>query len=211
MNIATYTILDSSNKSKLQTQWQNRSFAEPLTYYWAANGIFKQSVRQEFMAIVSIAEARTPGLELLEPQFQLNIPTVNKELVLELLKAISLYPDYEQLFWFHFDRSWQLEIPAQSVTASSCRALNPYPKKSPILELHYHARHQAYFSSIDNLEENGCRLYAVIGTNDWNQLEIVLRVGIDGHFLNLNPHCLFQLPKTISAKNDLSTTKFELR
>jgi hypothetical protein len=200
MNIATYTIFNSLNESKFKLQWESQSFAEPLIYYWAANGIFKQSVRQEFTAIVSISQVTTPGLELLQPQFQLNIPPVDEELVLELLKAIALYPDYEQLFWFHFDREWQLEIPAQSVTEHSCRALDPYPKKSPILELHYHARHQAYFSNTDNLEENGCRLYAVIGRNDWDRLEIVLRVGIDGHFLDLNPHCLFQLPETISAK-----------
>jgi PRTRC genetic system protein A len=57
------------------------------------------------------------------------------------------------------------------------------PPTAAVLEVHSHGPHPAVFSSTDNADEQGLRLYGVIGRLDSRRPEIALRIGAYGHFL----------------------------
>jgi PRTRC genetic system protein A len=57
------------------------------------------------------------------------------------------------------------------------------PPTSAVLELHSHGPHPAVFSSTDDRDEQGLRLYGVIGRLGAERPEVALRVGAYGHFL----------------------------
>jgi PRTRC genetic system protein A len=57
------------------------------------------------------------------------------------------------------------------------------PPTSAVLELHSHGPHPAVFSSTDDRDEQGLRLYGVIGRLVAERPEVALRVGAYGHFL----------------------------
>ena len=52
-----------------------------------------------------------------------------------------------------------------------------------MLEIHSHGPHPAVFSSTDNRDEQGLRLYGVVGRLGTERPEVALRVGAYGHFL----------------------------
>jgi hypothetical protein len=52
----------------------------------------------------------------------------------------------------------------------------------------------AFFSDTDDAEENGFRIYSVIGKLKNNYLEIKVRVGLFGYFWNIPADSIFELP-----------------
>jgi PRTRC genetic system protein A len=59
------------------------------------------------------------------------------------------------------------------------------PKPATVLELHSHHAHPAYFSRVDNADEQALRLYGVVGRLDRPRPEVALRVGAYGYHLPL--------------------------
>jgi hypothetical protein len=57
------------------------------------------------------------------------------------------------------------------------------PPTSAVLEVHSHGPHPAVFSSTDNRDEQGLRLYGVVGRLGTDRPEVALRAGAYGHFL----------------------------
>jgi PRTRC genetic system protein A len=59
------------------------------------------------------------------------------------------------------------------------------PTAATVLEVHSHHRMPAYFSRTDDADEQGLRLYGVIGRLDTERPEVALRVGAYGYYLPL--------------------------
>jgi PRTRC genetic system protein A len=57
------------------------------------------------------------------------------------------------------------------------------PTEATLLEIHSHHRMRAYFSRTDDADEQGLRLYGVVGRLDAERPEVALRAGAYGHFL----------------------------
>lgn len=57
------------------------------------------------------------------------------------------------------------------------------PPTSAVLEIHSHGPHQAVFSSTDDRDELGLRLYGVLGRLDTDRPKVAFRVGAYGHFM----------------------------
>jgi PRTRC genetic system protein A len=66
------------------------------------------------------------------------------------------------------------------------------PRPSTVLELHSHHRLPAYFSRTDDADEQGLRLYGVVGRLDTARPEIALRVGCHGYRLPLPWDAVFR-------------------
>jgi len=66
-------------------------------------------------------------------------------------------------------------------------ALDSASYANTLIEVHSHQRMAAFFSSTDSADEQGFRLYAVLGRldRDGYEAEIRLRVGVYGHFYEL--------------------------
>ncbi len=78
--------------------------------------------------------------------------------------------------------AYEVACPPQDASASHVTY-----EKSPgtVLELHSHHRMPAYFSTIDDADEQGLELYGVVGRLHTDRPEVVLRAGAYGHFLAL--------------------------
>ena len=66
------------------------------------------------------------------------------------------------------------------------------PTSDAILEIHSHGPHAAAFSATDDGDEQGLRLYGVIGRLGTERPEVALRVGAYGHFLAVPWEMVFQ-------------------
>jgi hypothetical protein len=107
----------------------------------------------------------------------------------------------EILFWFNFDnhrQGWNLDAPLQI-----CRPASVFPvdKSDPLgihalIDLHSHALMDPFFSPTDNKDEQGFRIFAVIGKVNEEPL-ILVRVGVYGNYWNIPADLVFDLPEEI--------------
>ena len=70
-----------------------------------------------------------------------------------------------------------------------------------LLELHSHHLMAAFFSATDTADEQGFRLYGVVGhldSADQHAPEIRIRVGIYGHFWDIPASTVLSLPSCIT-------------
>lgn len=163
----------------------------PTGFIWAGNGIFRSVTRQEFKAVVCHREVHTPGLPEFKQKFKLLVPPVPQKKVEAIIDRIQQEPDLEQLFYLYWrnDR-WEVLYPEQECTPSTCIAGDRFPEPA-VIEIHSHGAARAFFSSTDNLEEDGCRISTVIGRSNV-QLEIVSRVCVHGLFLPISSNLIYE-------------------
>jgi hypothetical protein len=85
--------------------------------------------------------------------------------------------------------AYEVVSPSQDASASHVTY-----EKTPetVLELHSHHRMRAYFSPVDDIDEQGLGLYAVVGRLHTDRPEVVLRAGAYGHFLALRWEDVFE-------------------
>ena len=89
-------------------------------------------------------------------------------------------PETERLFAVRWDgRAYRLVVPAQAGTASS---LAYRPPAGVVAEFHSHGGSRSFFSATDDRDEQGFRIYGVVGRLDDPLPELRLRVGVYGHF-----------------------------
>ena len=73
-------------------------------------------------------------------------------------------PDTERFFAVRWDGdAYRLVVPPQEGTPSS---LSYEPPQGVIAEFHSHASHRAFFSATDDRDEQGFRIYGVVGRLD---------------------------------------------
>ena len=97
-------------------------------------------------------------------------------------------------------------IPPQAGTGSS---LTYQPPPGLVAEFHSHGRHRAFFSATDDRDEQGFRVYGVVGCLDAPEPELALRVGIYGHFSPLSWSQVFDGPAPCPRLIDKHTDKKE--
>jgi hypothetical protein len=129
------------------------------------------------------------------------MPRVPAILVQHILQASKENLPNEILFWFNFDHSqhvWNLDAPLQF-----CRPASVFPmdKADPLgtralIDLHSHALLDPFFSPTDNKDEQGFRIFAVIGKVN-EKPEIRVRVGVFGNYWNIPASMIFELPGEI--------------
>ena len=168
-------------------------------YIMAGNGIFLYAKRNDLEVLIPISGATIAGLPPLEPF--VNIPRVPAILMHHVLKASKENLPNEILFWFNLDQdqaAWSVDAPLQTCTPASAV---PEDRNDPLgikalIDLHSHARLDPFFSRIDNRDEQGFRIFAVIGKVN-EQPEIRVRVGVYGNYWNIPASMIFELPGEI--------------
>ena len=152
-------------------------------YIMAGNGVFLYAKRDDLEVLIPISRATIAGLPLLEPF--VNVPRVPAILMHHILQASKENLPNEILFWFNFDHDlqvWNVDAPVHI-----CRPASAFPvdKSDPLgikalIDLHSHARMEPFFSPADNKDEQGFRIFAVIGKVN-EKHEIRVRVGVYGN------------------------------
>ena len=157
--------------------------------------------------MIPIARQQIKGLPLIEPYLKLTGHKIPKEIVLSIWSSSVLACDraanpVEALFHIQFiHQEWKLDMPPQEATLASCRPLLSGAGSSYLaacVECHSHGAMPAFFSSDDNLDEVGLRIYAVLGRIFSEKPEIAVRIGIYGHYMRIPANWVFELPIFIS-------------
>ena len=77
-----------------------------------------------------------------------------------------------------------------------------------MIDLHSHARFAPFFSPVDDRDETGFRIYAVIGS--LNKVPAIsVRVGVYSHYYSIPASTVFELPKGICDLYDKDDLKHE--
>jgi PRTRC genetic system protein A len=168
-------------------------------YILAGNGVFLYGKRESLEVLIPVSRANIAGLPPLEPF--LHMPRVPAVLMHAVLQASKANLPNEILFWFNFERDrqvWNLDAPLQI-----CRPASVFPvdRSDPLgaralIDLHSHALLDPFFSRTDNKDEQGFRIFAVIGGVSQKPL-ILVRVGVYGNYWNIPADLIFELPGEI--------------
>jgi PRTRC genetic system protein A len=158
-------------------------------YIMAADGLYLRAKNAHLAATVCIAPQEIRGLTPLEENIQLLHGKIPLSFLNLALSILCLKPDIEQYMAVTWQGNYSLTVPSQSQTPVSV-TYETLP--GTVLDIHSHAGGvPAHFSGIDNRDEQGLGLYAVVG--DLRSLcpTIELRLGVYGYFMPLKKEDIF--------------------
>ncbi len=182
-------------------------------YVLAANGLFIEAEGKLLAARIPVFQAEVRGLAPLDPKVVLRhgkIPQWLFDLAMGIFLTDISRERYAAVTWDDKGTSgkagllgtYHIVVPMQAGTQEQlaesgdqghgCVAgvsyLNP---DSAILDLHSHGRLRAFFSSQDNRDETGLKIYCVVG--ELEDIPIVkLRIGVYGYFYTIPWSDVFQ-------------------
>ena len=145
-------------------------------YVLGSGGVYVQSQGAHLTARVPVAAGTVRGLAPVAEKLQL-----------------THGPIPAQLFAVRWDGDgYRLVVPPQAGTATR---LAYQPPAGVVAEFHSHGSSRAFFSATDDRDEQGFRIYGVVGRLDAPLPELRLRVGVYGHFSPLDWPQVFDGPQ----------------
>ncbi len=161
-------------------------------YVLGAGGLYVQSESAHLTARLLIAPCQVRGLASVPKKLALAHGPIPAHIFEPGLRWFQAAPDTERFFAVGWDKgAYRLVAPPQAGTASS---LTYQPMAGVVAEFHSHGRHRAFFSATDDGDEQGFRIYGVVGRLDAPTPELGLRVGVYGHFAPLDWPQVFDGP-----------------
>lgn len=155
-------------------------------YILASNGVFVEAEGPLLAARVRVAEAEIRGLAPVEPRVVLRhglIPGRLWELALSVMLADVAQERYVGVSWVRPSSDWsghyQLYVPDDQERSPGGVQYDRGDKV--VLDLHSHGKMRAFFSAIDDGDEQALKLYAVVGKLN-GRPQVRLRVGVYGYF-----------------------------
>ncbi len=149
-------------------------------YVLGAGGVYVQSQGAHLTARVLAAPCEVRGLAPVAEKLQLTHGPIPASLFELGLRWFQDDPDTERLFAVRWDGDgYRLVVPPQAGTATR---LAYQPPAGVVAEFHSHGSARAFFSATDDRDEQGFRIYGVVGRLDNPRPELRLRVGVYGHF-----------------------------
>jgi hypothetical protein len=158
-------------------------------YILAAGGVYLRAKNAHIAATVCIAPGEIRGLAPMKEELQLLHGKIPLPLLTEAITVLITKPDIEQYLAIIWEGAYSLKIPSQQGTAES---VTYETLKETVLEIHSHTGGvAAHFSPIDDRDEQGFGLYAVVG--DLRNLfpTVEIRLGIYGYFLTFSQSEVF--------------------
>ena len=176
-------------------------------YVTASNGVFVRGQRTGLSVMLPVMSGPpTPlrGLVPVEPFVQLDHPRVQAELVDEMLEAALGAKDddlkpVEALFHLSWDAGGsRLHVPPQERSIMCVKPVGHAPSyETAVVEVHSHHGMAARFSSTDDADEVGFRIFGVLG-EIFTRPTLRVRVGLYGHYWEIPATWVFQLPHRIT-------------
>lgn len=132
--------------------------------------------------------------------FILKLPKIPISLIQSIIsefKAIYYRNHTEwaaQIFWNIKDQFYYSYYPQQHVTAYSVyyeRDFNREANDLLVMDIHSHHIMSPVFSAVDNRDELGTRLYAVVGNINLPIPKINVRAGVGGHYIKIKSKDVF--------------------
>jgi hypothetical protein len=186
--------------------------AQVYEYVLAANGLFVRAEREGLKACIPVqgwfcSSTKLNGLHPVDPYVELEYPHLGQDVlakILECSRAAAADKDnlLEVLFYLKYgeQNGWELVMPEQKATRFSVHpvACNTYDYAETLIEVHSHHNMPPIFSAMDNADEQGFRLYRVIG-DIFEHPTFHLRIGVWGHFWHIPARWIFDVPKQIDC------------
>ena len=161
-------------------------------YVLGACGLYVQSESAHLTARVLVAPCEVRGLASVTEKVELAHGPIPARLFEMGLRWFQDDPSTERFFAVRWDgRSYRLVVPEQEGTATR---LKYTPPAGVVAEFHSHGSSRAFFSKTDDRDEQGFRIYGVVGRLDTDRPELSLRVGVYGHFAPLQWPQVFDGP-----------------
>ena len=149
-------------------------------YVLGAGGLYVQSESAHLTARILVAPAHVRGMAPVSEKLEMAHGPIPAQLFELGLAWLLTAPGTERFFAVGWDKgAYRLVMPPQAGTGSS---LSYQPTTGAVAEFHSHGRHRAFFSATDDGDEQGFRIYGVVGRLHDRLPELTLRVGIYGHF-----------------------------
>ena len=153
-------------------------------YLLAGDGIYLVADNDDLEIRVPIAGCSVRGLPPVYPACNLKHGRLPQWIWDAIVWAahVGYMRGREVLLAVTFDPSigYRLTVPPQ---VAGPETVVYRPSAAAVLEVHSHQTHPAIFSATDDRDEQGLRLYGVIGRLGAERPEVSLRVGAYGHFL----------------------------
>ena len=166
-------------------------------YIMAGNGIFLQAKREGLHVLIPVCRSKIVGLPMLTPDVSPSC-RVPKNLLLTALELSRRNFPNEMLFWFNLNDRWSMDLPDQLICPASVVPVDNMDARgtSALIDLHSHGALSPFFSPIDNRDEQGFRIYAVICEVD-RVPKLCVRVGVYGHYFDIPAATVFEMPNDI--------------
>ena len=157
-----------------------------------AGGLYIQSESAHLTARILIAPSAVRGLGLVTEKVELTHGPIPARLFEVGLRWFQDDPHTERFFAVRWDGDrYRLVVPEQEGTATS---LEYTPPPGVVAEFHSHGSSRAFFSHTDDKDEQGFRVYGVVGRLDAPESELQLRLGVYGHFAHVDWPQVFDGP-----------------
>ena len=162
-------------------------------YVLGSGGVYVQSRSAHLTARVPVASCVVRGLAPVAEKVLLSHGPIPAHLFELGLRWFQDAPDTERFFAVRWDGdAYRLVVPPQAGTETSLAYL---PPAGVVAEFHSHGSSRAFFSSTDDRDEQGFRIYGVVGRLDTALPELSLRMGVYGHFAPLDWTQVFSGPE----------------
>ena len=161
-------------------------------YVLGSGGVYVQSRSAHLTARVPVAHCVVRGLAPVAEKVQLTHGPIPAQVFDLGLRWFQDDPDTERLFAVRWDGgAYRLVVPPQAGTATK---LAYVPPAGVVAEFHSHGGSHSFFSATDDRDEQGFRIYGVVGRLDAPRPKLSLRAGVYGHFAPLEWPQVFDGP-----------------
>jgi hypothetical protein len=175
-------------------------------YVLGGNGLYLRAVRTGLKVCVPLQQFEVRDLPNVASSFEMAYPRVPLSFTNVMLRRSRRWAESGKETLFHFTpetdepECWMIHEPEQIRMGGSCRPLDDSPGSTyerALIEAHSHHRMKAYFSSVDDRDETGFRIYAVMGSIP-DAPKIRVRVGVYGYYWTIPAEWVFELPEELS-------------
>lgn len=165
----------------------------------AGNGVFVRARRCGLEAMIPVSTCEIRGLQAVKPYVRLETGKVPLICTQTILTEFQSDLPNESLFWVRLeDKKWKVIKPRQIADEDSVHPVDPFDPAGAValLDVHSHNTIEPFFSTDDDKDETGFRIFAVFGLLD-TQPCVMARVGIYGYCWRLDASDVFALPEGV--------------
>ena len=149
-------------------------------YILAGNGLFLTAENPQLRALISLAEARVRGLWPLEPLLELRHGRIPAQLLSLVVGTMCACPDREMYASIIWDgERYAIRLPEQERDAGH---VTYETLRGTVAEIHSHGKMKAFFSDVDDRDEQGFLVSVVLGRVDTLLPEARARLCVYGYF-----------------------------
>ena len=177
-------------------------------FVMAGNGVFVRARRCGLEAMIPVSTCEIRGLKAVKPYVRLEAGKISLICTQTILAEFKSDLPNESLVWLKLgDGKLKVIKPRQIADENSVHPVDPFDPAgaTALLDVHSHNTMEPFFSTDDDKDETGFRIFAVFGLLD-TQPCVMARVGIYGYCWRLDAGDVFVLPDGV---RDIVALKLE--